>query len=153
MNTADRSEMFEIQRGPVARYFYWSQILLILLIFIWFVGAGIPLALIFAVTWGPSLSRRQADALRYWIDAGTLRVDEGVYFLKRKAIPLDRVTDIALVQGPLMRSFGIWALQVQTAGAGHAVPEATLCGVVNPDRLRDQLLAARDRAVAERRKD
>ena len=40
------------------------------------------------------LARKQALALRYWIQQSVLRIDEGVIYLKRKSIPLDRITDV-----------------------------------------------------------
>jgi hypothetical protein len=153
MTASGSNQFFDVRRGPVQRYFYVSQILAILFIGIWFFGLGIVAAVLYALTLGPWLSRRQAEELKYWLDGTTLRVDEGVFFLKRKAIPLDRVTDVVLAQGPLMRWCGIWSLQVQTAGTGQAVAEATLYGVADPEETRDHLLAARDKAVSERRKD
>ncbi len=144
----DKANEFTVQREATARYLYWGQILIIIIVGIWFLGIGLAVAILFALTLGPWLSRRQAEALRYWLDGSTLRVDQGVFFLKRKAIPLDRVTDVVLVQGPLLRWCGIWELRVQTAGTGQAVPEASLCGVVDPERVRDVLLRARDEAAA-----
>jgi membrane protein YdbS with pleckstrin-like domain len=139
---------FPIQREEAARYFYWGQILLIVLAGIWFFGLGLLVAAIHAFTLGPWLSQEQGRVLRYWLEGSTLRVDQGVFFLKRKAIPLDRVTDIILVQGPLMRWCGIWGVNIQTAGAGQAISEATLYGLVNAEEVRDLLLEARDRAAA-----
>jgi putative membrane protein len=153
MGTPENIGGFEVQRGSLERYFYFSQILFILLVGVWFFGLGILVAIVHAFTLGPWLSKRQAAALKYWIDGSTLRVDQGVFFLKRKAIPLDRVTDVGLTQGPLMRWCGIWGLQVQTAGTGQAVPEATLYGVADPEEMRDQLLAARDKAVSVQKRD
>ncbi len=141
------SNKFSIKRQQVARYFYITQILIIIVVGIWFLGIGLVLALIHAVTLGPWLSKKQSQALSYWLDGGMLRVDQGVFFLKRKAVPLDRVTDVVLAQGPLMRMCGIWELRVQTAGTGQAMPEASLYGVVEPEKARDILLAARDKAV------
>lgn len=138
---------YRIQRTEVARCFFWTHILLILLIGIWFFGAGIVVAIIYAFTIGTWLPQKQAAALRYWLDGSTLRVDQGVYFLKRKAIPLDRVTDVMLAQGPLLRHFGLWVLNIQTAGAGgQAVAEAVLVGLETPEQIRDELLKARDAA-------
>jgi membrane protein YdbS with pleckstrin-like domain len=139
---------FSIQRRQVARYFYWMQILMIIVVGIWFCGAGLVLAILHAFTLGPWLSRKQADALHYWLDGTTLRVDQGVFFLKRKAIPLDRVTDVVLAQGPLMKVCGIWELRIQTAGTGQSVPEATLYGISDPEAVRDMLLMTRDEAAA-----
>ena len=71
-----------------------------------------------------------------------------MFFLARKTIPLDRVTDIVLVQGPLMRHFNVWSLRVQTAGAGSHFPEGVLLGIEEPERVRDLLLEARDEAAS-----
>jgi len=153
MTTPGSEEVFEVERTSVGWYIYFSQILIILLVGIWIFGLGILVAFIHALTIGPWLAKAQAEALKYWLDGSTLRVDEGIFFLKRKAIPLDRVTDMVLVQGPLMRWCGIWGLQVQTAGTGQTAPEATLYGVKEPEQVRDQLLAARDKVVSEQRDD
>ena len=96
---------------------------------------------------------QQVAALQYRIEGRTLRVDSGVFFLKRKGVPLDRITDFALVQGPVMRMLGIWALQVQTAGVGTPMPEATLIAIENPEAVRDELLRRRDAAAQGNRKD
>ncbi len=142
---------YTVQRDSVAMYFYWLHIAFMLAVMIWFFGLGLVLAIVYAFTIGTWLPRKQAAALKYWLYGPTLRVDQGVYFLKRKAIPLDRVTDIALVQGPLMRWCDIWALQVQTASmSGNTVPEATMYGIENPEEIRDQLLKARNAAAAAR---
>ena len=141
---------FSIQREGVARYFYITQILMIIAVGVWFLGIGLILAVIHAFTFGPWLTKKQSHALAYWLDGETLRVDQGVFFLKRKAVPLDRVTDVVLAQGPLMRLCGIWELRVQTAGTGQTTPEASLYGVAEPEEIRDLLLAARDKAAAHR---
>jgi putative membrane protein len=144
----DAKECFEIDRGSVARYFYWSVILAILAIGVWFFGIGLGVAILYALTLGPWLSRAQAAAQRYWLEGFTLRIDSGVFFLKRKSIPLDRVTDVVLNQGPLLRHFNLWRLDIQTAGTGtQGTAEGYLYGIVNPESVRDRLIAARDQAV------
>ena len=135
---------FAVQRKPVARYFYWIQIVMIVVVGVWFCGAGIPLALLYGLTLGLWLPRRQAEALRYWLEGTTLRVDHGVFFLRRKAIPVDRITDVVLAQGPLMKLCGIWEVRIQTAGTGQTTPEACLYGLTEPEAARDRLLMARD---------
>ena len=144
MDISEKQE-FSIKREPVARYFYYSYILMIIVIGICFFGIGIVLAIIYAFTLGPWLSKKQAEALTYWLDGSTLRADSGVFFLKRKAIPLDRVTDIVMTQGPLMKWCGLWDLRIQTAGTGNAMPEASLYGLIQPEQVRDLLLKERDR--------
>ncbi len=104
-------------------------------------------AILYAAIPGLLLAQRQAAAIEYCLDGTTLRVNEGILFLSRKAIPLDRVTDIALVQGPVLRVCGIWALRIQTAGRGSEKAEATLYALRNPESVRDQILVVRDRAT------
>jgi len=142
---------FSVQRRQAARYFYWMQIVLMVCCGFWFCGAGVVMAILHSFTLGPWLSRKQSQALHYWLEGGTLRVDQGVFFLKRKAIPLDRVTDVVLAQGPLMKLCGVWELRVQTAGMGQGVPEAALYGLSEPEAVRDMLLAARDDVVGGHR--
>ncbi len=147
MDTSEKQE-FSVKREQVARYFYYSQILTILIVGIWFFGAGIILAILHAFTLGPWLSKKQAQALTYWLDGKTLRADSGVFFLKRKAIPLDRITDVVLAQGPLMKWCGLWELRIQTAGTGQAMPEAALYGLTQPEQIRDLLLKERDKILS-----
>ncbi len=90
---------------------------------------------------------KQASALRYWMEGSTLRIDEGILIRRRKSIPLDRITDIALVQGPFLRLCGIWALQIQTAGSAQQAPEGTLWGLVDAESTRDAIMRARDSAA------
>lgn len=139
---------FPVGLSQVARYFLFSQALMIFFAGVWFFGVGIALAILHLFTLGPWLSRKQAEALSYRLDGHTVRVDQGVFFLKRKAIPLDRVTNVVLTQGPLMRWCGIWGLQIQTAGTGEARPEATLYGLTDPEAVHDLLMKARDEAAA-----
>lgn len=102
------------------------------------------LALVAWVVWIPP---KRASALRYWLEGSTLRIDEGLLLRKRKSIPLDRITDVALVQGPFLGLCGIWALQIQTAGSAQQAPEGTLYGLVDAESTRDAIMHARDSAA------
>ena len=150
MNISEKQE-FTLQREKVARYFYYFQIIMILLLGIWYFGIGIIIAIIHALTLGPWLSKKQANALTYWLEGNTLRADSGVFFLKRKAIPLDRITDIVMAQGPVQKRFGIWELRIQTAGTGQARPEASLYGLTEPEQIRDLLIKERDRVLSNKK--
>ena len=97
------------------------------------------------------LCPQQANNLRYRLEESTLRVDGGVFFLFRKSIPLERITDVALVQGPLLRCFDIWAMRIQTAGSPQA--EATLWGVREPEKVRELILSRRKGTDGEKTED
>jgi membrane protein YdbS with pleckstrin-like domain len=143
---------FSIRRDAAAEYFRASVSWALLLGGVWIFGLGLLAGLLYWFWLGKSLSRRQAEALSYRLEDGRLCIEGGVYFLKRKTIPLDRITDFTLTQGPLLRRYGLWALYVQTAGVGvQGAPEATLVGIENPEQVRDELLRARDLAAARSR--
>ena len=99
------------------------------------------------VAWALWIPAKRASKLRYWLEGSTLRIDEGVVIRKRKSIPLDRITDVALVQGPFLALCGIWALQIQTAGSAQQAPEGTLYGLVDAESTRDAIMSARDAAA------
>ena len=139
---------FEIDREAVYRYTLVFTSLLITVCGIGALGLGLVLGPLWYLTLGRWVHRRQVDALRYWLDGSTLRINKGFIFLQRKSIPLDRVTDVVLAQGPLARHFGIWLMKVQTAGAGQQqMPEGVLAGVVDAEKVRDFLVAKRDEAA------
>lgn len=133
---------FDIDRNAISQYFRAAQTLLILITTIWFFGLGFFVALFHYFIFSPWLCSQQSNNLRYRLDGRTLRVDGGVFFLFRKSIPLERITDIALNQGPLLRFFGLWSMSIQTAGTGTGC-EAVLYGVRDPEKVRDQILSQR----------
>ena len=109
------------------------------LVWVWYVFTGLVVLVCVGI---PPM---QAAALRYWLEGTTLRIDEGVLVRQRKSIPLDRITDLTLVQGPLLRLCGIWTLEIQTAGSAQQLPEGKLYGLVDPQAVRDTIMAVRDK--------
>jgi membrane protein YdbS with pleckstrin-like domain len=148
---ADQHE-FEIDRDKVYAYaLAFSTLLIALLGFFMLCGVGVVLAPVWYFAIGPRVVRRQVDALRYWLDGSTLRINQGFIFVGQKAIPLDRVTDVVLAQGPLLRRYGIWTLGIQTAGTGGQAAEGQLYGVVHPEQVRDLILRLRDEVTDRNR--
>ena len=107
---------------------------------------GIVFAPVYA--YGRWLCPLQANSLRYRLVGSTLRADDGVLFLSRKSIPLERIADVVLVQGPLLRFFNIWTMQIKTVGS--QMPEATLYGVREPENIRELILAQRRSGCCEK---
>lgn len=74
-----------------------------------------------------------------------LRDDElswrrGVWFRRTGIVPYNRITNIDIRQGPLMRALGISNLAVQTAGySGQMVPEILLEAMEHAEELRATL--------------
>ena len=131
-----------INRRKIVMYYGLIGLLPCLLLIPVF-GVGLILAVIQAVL-TVLFYPRLANALRYYYDNRVLHVEKGVLFKSRKTIPLDKITDMELVQGPILRILDMWVIKVQTASTASHMPEATLWGVVNPEQVRDEIMATKD---------
>ena len=83
------------------------------------------------------------------LTAQALEIRVGVFFRKEATIPLNRITDVRLHDGPVMRHYGLRGLKVETAGSGgqYASSEGNLIGVIDAAAFRDAVLAQRQRVV------
>ncbi|GGB54781.1 PH domain-containing protein [Shewanella inventionis] len=100
---------------------------------------GIPLLLL----WFPLglwAVRRYIANMSAELTEQKLIVRKGLLTRTENTIPLDKITDMALIQGPLMRLFGIHKLTVETAGqSGHGAL-INLVGVVDVQAFRERVL-------------
>ena len=88
--------------------------------------------------------------MRYYIVTDrSMRVREGAVTVKEMTITYANVQNLRVVQGPLMRVFGIWNLEVDTAGGGgaagpHGAGAKThsicMAGIENAHEVRDRVL-------------
>lgn len=65
-----------------------------------------------------------------------------VLYQQDKRIPIMKITDVKLVQGPILNSMGLWNMHIQTAGTGTYRPEAILYALELPEQVRDDILDA-----------
>jgi len=78
-----------------------------------------------------------------------LVVKRGILFKEEKSIPLEKITDVGLNQGPLMRFFGLYRLSFETAGqSGHGAL-VSLLGVENASEFREAILEQKDNLAAQ----
>ena len=108
---------------------------------------GIPLLLLWFPL-GLIFTGRYLDRMSCTLTSKNLKVKKGVLVRVEKTIPLDKITDMALVQGPLMRSMDIQRLTVETAGQSGAGALVSLTGIILAEDFREAGRAQRD-AVAE----
>jgi membrane protein YdbS with pleckstrin-like domain len=72
-----------------------------------------------------------------------LREDEiswkrGIWFRKTGIVPYNRITNLDIRQGPVMRALEISTLSIQTAGySGQAIPEIRIEAIVHAEELRE----------------
>lgn len=90
--------------------------------------------------------KRYYARLRVILTSRDLMVHRGILVTEEKSIPLEKITDLALFQGPIMRKLGLKGIRVETAGqtsGGGAL--VTVIGIEDTDAFRDQVLRQRDR--------
>lgn len=107
---------------------------------------GIPL-LPFWILGGKWLTRKYLASHRCTLTDRSLKVSKGVFTKIEKTVPLDRITDVGIVQGPVMRHFKIESLTVETAGQSSTAGLVQLSGIKNGREFRDAVLKQRELVV------
>ena len=122
---------------------YWllTAILLcvVTIIGIPFLLVVIPLCLIFM--------DRYLDAMSCVLTDRQLEIKKGILNKTESTIPLEKITDLQMYQGPIMRALGLQGFRVETAGqtsgaAGGGL--VNMVGIVDTRGFREAVLAQRD---------
>jgi len=101
-------------------------------------GGLVVITIIFGV-W----TRLYFDTMAYELHDDELRWRRGVWFRTTGIVPYNRITNLDLRQGPVMRWLGISTISVQTAGySGQAVPEIRIEAIEHAEELRELLRAS-----------
>ena len=106
----------------------------------------------FAGSWW---SKRYYDNLKMQVTDRSVVVGKGVFFKRELTIPLDKIQDISISEGPLLSTFGLLGLRIETAGQRNATTgksEADLVGVENAREVRDMIIARRDKLAMSENK-
>ena len=110
---------------------------------------GIPLIIIWVLA-GSRLTQRHFARTKCELSEKFLKVEKGVIEKVEKNIPLDQITDLGLVEGPVMRYLGIKQISVETAGQSGQGPLVKLVGIEGVENFRDQVLKQRDLIVQQK---
>jgi putative membrane protein len=104
---------------------------------------GIPLLLLWFPL-GYLFTGRYLDRMQCTLTEKSLKVRKGLLVRVEKTIPLEKITDMALVQGPIMRALDIERLSVETAGQSGAGALVSLTGIVKAKEFREAVLRQRE---------
>jgi membrane protein YdbS with pleckstrin-like domain len=78
------------------------------------------------------------DSMWYELREDEMSWKRGVWFRRTGIVPYNRITNLDLVQGPVMRALGISSLSIQTAGySGQAMPEIRIEAIEHAEELRE----------------
>ncbi len=111
----------------------------------------IPLAVVYFFV-GKLLIDKYIERLSCTLTERTLEIRKGWLNRVESTVPLEKITDLQMIQGPIMRAMGLHGFKVETAGqsagpGGHLV---SLIGIVDAPGFREAVLDQRD-ALSEGR--
>lgn len=96
---------------------------------------------------GPIWVKRFHATLRCDLTERSVIVGKGLFFRRELTIPLDKIQDISIREGPLLTAFGLLQLRIETAGQSNSATgksDADLIGLVDARNVRDRILDQRD---------
>ena len=106
---------------------------------------GIPLAIIWFCGLGQWYSRHYFEKLECVLTDKNLRFKKGIIVQFEKTIPLENIQDISFIEGPLLRSFNLAVLRVETAGgSAHQMNQMSLVGVIGAQDFRLKVMEQRN---------
>lgn len=120
---------------------YW---LVSFLLFSTFTVVGIPL-LIITIPLFLFFSSKIINAMSATITERKLVVKRGIWHKEEKSIPLEKITDVAMIQGPLMRMFDLYRLSFETAGQSAQGALVSLIGIDEAEHFRETILSQKDK--------
>lgn len=104
---------------------------------------GIPLIPVYALV-GMPLAKRYLASMECVLTERTLKFKKGIFTKIEKTVPLEKITDLGMVQGPLMRHYGIFTLTMETAGQSGTGALLSLTGIEDASEFRELVLTQRD---------
>ena len=104
---------------------------------------GIPLLLLWFPI-GKYFTKRYLDRMDCILTDKTLIVRKGIFVRVEKIIPLEKITDMGMVQGPIMRYYKLHKLTIETAGQSSQGALVSLIGITKVKSFRETVLKQRD---------
>ena len=100
--------------------------------------AVLGVCVVFACIWAPLYYK----SVVYHLNDTEMTWKRGVFFRKTGIVPYNRITNVDIVQGQVMRLFGISHLKIETAGGGasKSSAEIQLEGISDPEPLRQLIM-------------
>jgi len=132
---ADSGHMFSVEFDRKVIVYWWLAAMLGLAVTI----IGIPLAILW-LPLGWIVHKKQFENLSCELTDRSINLRMGWLFKKQQNIPLDKLTDVSIHEGPILNFFGVVRMQFETAGAQPFM----LTGVKDGPGFRDLVLKQRD---------
>ena len=136
---ADKGHIMAVEFDRKIIVYWWIMANLGLLVTV----VGI-IAMVVWIPFGWIVHKKQFEHMSGALTDRSINMRMGWLFKKQQNIPLDKLTDVSIHEGPILNAFGVVRMQFETAGAAPFI----LTGVKNSDQFRDLVLQQRDSLVS-----
>ena len=79
-------------------------------------------------------------SIKYSLDDKYIVKDSGVLWRRRRSVPLEKITNIDVRQGPLERIIGYGKILIFTPSTGARIPEMKIFGVDDPHGMKQRII-------------
>tara|TARA_B100001250_G_C19788164_1_gene785154 strand:- start:382 stop:906 length:525 start_codon:yes stop_codon:yes gene_type:complete len=132
---ADSGHIVSVEFDPKVKVYWWLGAMLGMISTV----IGIPLAFLWLII-GMPIHQKQFEGLACSLTDRSLNIRMGWMFKKQQNIPLDKLTDVSIHEGPILNAFGVVRMHFETAGSAPFI----LTGVKGGPQFRDLILKQRD---------
>ena len=132
---ADSGHIVSVEFDPKVKVYWWLGAML--------VQASTVIGLLVVPFWlvlGLAVHQKQFEGLSCSLTDRSLNIRTGWLFKKQQNIPLDKLTDVSIHEGPILNAFGVVRMHFETAGSAPFI----LTGVKGGPEFRDIVLKQRD---------
>ena len=132
---ADSGHIVSVEFDPKVKVYWWLGTML--------VQASTVIGLFVVPFWlilGLAVHQKQFEGLSCSLTDRSLNIRTGWLFKKQQNIPLDKLTDVSIHEGPILNAFGVVRMHFETAGSAPFI----LTGVRGGPQFRDLILKQRD---------
>jgi membrane protein YdbS with pleckstrin-like domain len=129
----------------VKGYYLWSTVLILVICIV-----TIPIAVLYIFIGNVILSK-YLENLSCTLTERTLEIKKGILNKRESTVPLEKITDLQMFQGPIMRYCGLHGFRVETAGQSSGSAGGSLVnmiGIIDTPGFRKAVLDQRDRLHA-----
>jgi putative membrane protein len=128
----------------VKSYWTWQPVVVFVLLIV-----TIPIAIIYAII-ARFFIDKYLENLSCSLTERTLDIKKGILNKTESTIPLEKITDLQLFQGPIMRHFGLHGFKVETAGQSSPTGGSlvNIVGIIDTKAFRKAVLDQRDRVAS-----
>ncbi|WP_040226080.1 PH domain-containing protein [Bhargavaea cecembensis] len=85
----------------------------------WVIGGISVVSAVYSIFIKPGLTQK---FWRYGADEEFVKLRSGIWIISEQTIPMTKVQVVNLKQGPLLRRYGLYSLEIGTMGSSHTIP-------------------------------